>query len=257
MTRKHHGRVIDTSVRLKASPMKAWEAWADPQQIANWFVDRAEGKAEAGAPMKWFFEAFNMELPVPIVEAEPGRTFVTGSGPHPGPNGLPYLMEITITKDGDETVMNLVNSGFSEAPDKDRSFKDTESGWQCALMSLKVWIERYPSLTRKRTIAMRPAAHTPARLHDLYSTAEGRRQWLPPDFPVDGEVLVDTGTEVVLDWPAERAVLGLKSFAMGPQLMVALDLSVWSASPPVEESADTADRAARMNRALDRLVALG
>ena len=24
---------------------RLWEAWADPQQIANWFVDRAEGEA--------------------------------------------------------------------------------------------------------------------------------------------------------------------------------------------------------------------
>ena len=251
MTRKHHGRVIDTSIKLKTSPMKAWEAWADPQQIANWFVDRAEGKAEAGATMKWFFEAFNYELPVPIVEAEPGRTFVTGGGPAPGPGGLPYLMEITIAKDGDETVMNLVNSGFSEAPEQDGSFKDTVSGWQCALMTLKVWLERYPSLTRKRTILMRPAAPVPSRLHGLYATAEGRRQWLAPDIP-DGDVLVDSGTEVLLDWPSERAVLGLKSFGMGPQQMVALDLSQWSetAAPVSDESR------ARLNRALDRLQTL-
>jgi uncharacterized protein YndB with AHSA1/START domain len=252
MKRKHHGRVIDTSIRLKATPMQAWEAWADPQQIANWFVDRAEGKAEAGSTMKWFFEAFNYALDVPIVEAEPGKTFVTGGGPQPGPDGLPYLMEITIEKDGDHTVMNLVNSGFSEDPKKEGSFKDTASGWQCALETMKVWMERYPSLRRKRTIVMRPAAHQPARLHELYATAAGRQQWLTPDIPADGAVLVDSGTEVVLDWPSERAVLGLKSFGMGPQQMVALDLSQWS-----EQGAGIAETTcAGLNRALDRLVAL-
>jgi uncharacterized protein YndB with AHSA1/START domain len=251
MKRKHHGRVIDTSIKLKTSPMKAWEAWADPQQIANWFVDRADGDAKAGSTMKWFFEAFNYELPVPVLEAEPGRTFVTGGGPNPGPDGLPYLMEITITKDGEHTVMNLVNSGFSEAPEKDGSFKDTQSGWQCALMTLKVWVERYPSLNRKRTILMRPAAHAPARLHSLYATVDGRRQWLAPDIP-DGDVLVDSGTEVILDWPSERAVLGLKSFGMGPQQMVALDLSQWSE----QRTAISEESKARLNRALDRLIAL-
>ena len=54
MTRKHHGRIIDTSIRIKTTPMRAWEAWADPQLIANWFVDRAEGAAVAGGTMKWF-----------------------------------------------------------------------------------------------------------------------------------------------------------------------------------------------------------
>ncbi|HEX4914954.1 MAG TPA: SRPBCC domain-containing protein, partial [Vicinamibacterales bacterium] len=181
MKRKHHGRVIDTSIRVNTTPMRAWEAWADPQHIANWFVDRAEGKAEAGATMKWFFEAFNYALDVPIVEAEPGRTFVTGGGPHPGSDGLPYLMEITIEKDGDATVVNLVNSGFSEKPEKDRSFKDTESGWQCALTTMKTWLERYPELRRRRTILMRPAADPHGRLHALYATADGRSKWLPPD----------------------------------------------------------------------------
>ena len=70
-------------------------------------------------------------------------------------------------------------------------------------------------------------------------------------------MLIDTGTEVMLDWPEERAVLGLKSFAMGPQPMVALDLSVWSASAPATSaSGASADREARLNRALDRLVTL-
>ena len=39
------GRVIDTSVSIDTTPERAWNAWADPQQIANWFVDRAEGVA--------------------------------------------------------------------------------------------------------------------------------------------------------------------------------------------------------------------
>ncbi len=252
MTRKHHGRVIDTSVRLNTTPMKAWEAWADPQQIANWFVDRASGEAKPGGTMKWFFDAFNYALDIPIVEAEPGRTFVTGGGPQPGPDGLPYLMEITIEKDGDATVMNLVNSGFSERPEKDGSFRDTESGWKCALATMKVWLERYPDLRRRRTILMRPAPHTPARLHSLYATAEGRGQWLGPEIPFDGDILADTGTEVLLDWPAERAALGLKSFGMGPQQMVALDLSQWS-----ESGAEITDASrARLERALDRLLAL-
>lgn len=252
MNRKHHGRVIETSIQVTSPPHKVWEAWADPQHIANWFVDRAEGEARAGSTMKWFFEAFNYALDIPIIEAEPGRTFVTGGGPSPGPDGLPYLLEITIQKNGDATVLNLVNSGFSEQPAKAGRFRDTESGWKCALLTLKFWLERYPALRRRRTIVMQPSTHTPARLHALYATPQDRRQWLAPDLPADGEMLLDTGTEVMLDWPSERALLGLKSFEMGPKPMVALDLSQWSATGA--EIAD--DTRARLHRALDRLVKL-
>jgi hypothetical protein len=161
-------------------------------------------------------------------------------------------MEITIRRDDDATVMNLVNSGFSEAPEKDGGFKDTQSGWQCALMTMKVWLERYPDLKRKRVIVMRPAAHAAADLQVLYATVDGRERWLAPDVPADGDVLVNSGTELILDWPAERAVIGLKSFGMGPQQMVALDLSQWS-----ESGAAVPDESkARLTRALDRLVAL-
>jgi hypothetical protein len=71
MNRQHHGRVIHTSIRMKTTPMKAWEAWADPQKIANWFVDRAEGTATPGSTMKWFFDSFGYAMDVPIAEADP------------------------------------------------------------------------------------------------------------------------------------------------------------------------------------------
>jgi hypothetical protein len=44
-------------------------------------------------------------------------------------------------------------------------------------------------------------------------------------------------------------VLGLKSFSMGPQWMVALDYSTWAASPLDGEATE-----ARLKSALDRLV---
>jgi uncharacterized protein YndB with AHSA1/START domain len=57
--RKHHGRLIDTSIRIETTPDRAWSAWTDPQAIANWFVDRAEGTAAPGEVMTWFFDTFH------------------------------------------------------------------------------------------------------------------------------------------------------------------------------------------------------
>jgi uncharacterized protein YndB with AHSA1/START domain len=159
MSHKRHGRVIQTSVRMKTTPMKAWEAWADPQKIANWFVDRAEGTATPGGTMKWFFDSFGYAMDVPIAEVEPGRLFVVSSGDQPGPDGLPYLMEITIEKDGGETVMHLVNSGFSDAPDKDEKARGVgSSAIPCARAVITSWCVQLAMTPARSATCLPPAA---------------------------------------------------------------------------------------------------
>jgi uncharacterized protein YndB with AHSA1/START domain len=226
--RQHHGRTIDTTVRMKTTPLGAWEAWADPQQIANWFVDRAEGVAKPGEVMTWFFDTFNFRQPVPIIEAVAGETFVIGSGDVPGPHGHPYLMEITITKDQGDTVLRLVNSGFSEDAKFDDEYEGVVSGWKMALATMKQWLERYPNSRRTHRIVMEPAAYTSEQLRPLFHTVAGRKRWLEPLLPADAEVLADTGREVLLAWDERQGVVGLKAFRMGPQQMIALDVSTWS-----------------------------
>jgi uncharacterized protein YndB with AHSA1/START domain len=249
MTRKHHGRIIDTMIRMKTTPMRAWQAWTDPQHVANWFVDRAEGEAAPGGTMKWFFDTFGYAMDVPIVEAEPGQTFVMGSGDHPGPDGIPYLMEITITKDAGDTVMHLVNSGFSTDPKKDDDFRGTDSGWKNALATMKVWLEEYPLRTRHHDLVVRPTSCTVDQLRPFYASPDGRARWMEPDISAAGALLCDTGSEVLIALNGEDGVISLKTFTMGPQRMIGLDLSVWP-----EEGKTPDDAKARLNRALDRLV---
>ena len=249
MKRQHRGRIIETSIRIKTTPMRVWEAWADPQQIANWFVDRAEGEGRAGNTVKWFFDTFGYVMDIPIVESEPGKTFVTAGDD--GPDGMPYLMEITIAKDGGDTVMHLVNSGFSEDPKKDETYKGTVSGWAHALTTMKVWLEQYPLRARHHALVVRTVPHTPDQLRPFYATVEGRARWMAPDVAHTGAVLCDSGPEVLLSLPGVDGIVALKSFAMGPQRMIGLDLSVWP-----EEGVKPEDAKARLNRALDRLVAL-
>ena len=179
---------------------------------------------------------------------EPNRTFVTGSGDAPGPQGLPYLMEITITQEGGSTVIRLVNSGFSEDAAFDDEYGGVVSGWQMALATMKHWLEQYPEGQRTHRIVIRPATYTFDQLRPLFQTADGRRQWLVPLVPEDALMLTDTGREVLLAWNHRQAVLGLKAFAMGPQSVVALDFSTWAPRP------DLAELNQQFDSALDRLV---
>jgi uncharacterized protein YndB with AHSA1/START domain len=229
--RQHHGRIIDTEIRIKNSPMRVWQAWADPEHIANWFVDRAEGSAQPGEVMTWYFDTFKYRQPVPIIEADPGRTLVIGSGDQPGPQGLPYLMEITITAEGGTTTMRLVNSGFSEDANFDDEYGGVVSGWKMALATLKQWLERYPDKRRTHRIVMQPAPYTPETLRPWFHTIDGRKQWIGDIVPADSQILADTGREVLLQWAEQDAVVGLKAFKMGPARMLALDVSTWAPTP--------------------------
>jgi uncharacterized protein YndB with AHSA1/START domain len=250
--RKRHGRTIETDIRIKTTPERAWEAWADPEQIANWFVDRAEGRAAPGEVMPWIFDAFNYRQPVPIQEATPGEVFVIGSGDQPGPHGHPYMLEITVTADRGETIMRLVNSGFREDASVDDEFEGVASGWKMALATLKQWLERYPDARRSHCIVFEPATYTPAQLRPLFETIEGRRTWLEPLLAADAPVLADTGREVLMAWDARAGVLGLKAFTMGPQSMIALDASAWGDRPADGAALESELRAAlaRLRRAL-------
>jgi uncharacterized protein YndB with AHSA1/START domain len=252
-SRKHHGRVIDTSVSIRTTPHRAWLAWADPEHIANWFVDRAEGVAAPGEVMTWVFDTFNYRQPVPIVEAEPDRTFVVGSGDQPGPQGLPYLMEITISREGGSTTIRLVNSGFSPDAKFDDEFEGVVSGWKGALATMKYWLENYPDARRTHRIVLAPATYTFDALRPLYHSIEGRRRWLQPLLGNDAAVAVDTGREVLLAWPERKAVLGLKAFRMGPRPMLALDFSSWSPTPG-DVDATVNDLQAALNRLIALLV---
>jgi uncharacterized protein YndB with AHSA1/START domain len=229
--RKHHGRTIDTRLPIATTPMRAWEAWADPEQIANWFVDRAEGRAAPGEVMTWFFDAFGYRQSVPIVEAVAGESLVVGSGDVPGPSGLPYLMEVTIEAAEGATVVRIVNSGFREDASFDDEYEGVASGWQMALATMKRWLERHPTARRIHRIEMISVPFAAPALRRLFGTEEGRRAWLEPALPTGSAVLADTGREVLLAWDEREAVLGLKAFRMGPRPMLALDFSAWPTAP--------------------------
>ncbi len=246
--RTHHGRRIDAAISIRTTPLEAWSAWADPERLTNWFADRAEGLPKAGETMTWIFDTFNYRIPVPILEAEPGRTFVTGSGDEPGPYGIPYLLEVTITREGKNSVVRLVNSGFSEDASRNEEYEGVVSGWHMALATLKRWLERCPEGRRTHLLRIKPATYEVEAMAPLFRAFERRAAWLFPDLPADAPVLCDTGREVLLAWDEREAVIGLKAFRMGSEQMIGLDFSSWATRP------ETGILPLKLDRTLDRLA---
>jgi uncharacterized protein YndB with AHSA1/START domain len=262
MTRKHHGRCVTAGITIAAPAREVWRAWADPERIAQWFVDRAEGTCKPGEVMTWIFDAFGYRLPVPILEAEPGARLVTGAAAGvAGP--LPVLMELDIETVDGGSRLRLVNSGFSEDPAKDDDVDGVRSGWEMALATLKFWLENHASASRRHHFAMRPRPRSWPASSAGFGGRAGLARYLddvtaPEELragdrvtatlagrALTGSVLVSTGREVLLEWSELAGVLGLKSFVAGPAHAIAFDLSTWRA----EALGDLA-----LDRALDQLV---
>jgi uncharacterized protein YndB with AHSA1/START domain len=263
---EHRGRRMEQEIRIQAPADRVWEAWADPVKISQWFTDRAEGFAEPGATITWFFDAFNIRIPYHVLRAEPGRSYAIRWEPSPGRD--PGVLEITLAHAGGETTLRLVNSGFREGAEWNEEYEGVSSGWTMALALLKHYVENYFGQPRASWLLLRPAAYTAERILPLQRTAEGLARWLTRAGTIgaigepchlalqsgetlSGRVLALTKTETCLAWDEVCGALEFKAFAMGPQKMIGLRASAWSGGAARLEEAKPA-----MEAALDRWAAV-
>lgn len=262
---EHTGRILRHEIRTKATPQQAYDAWADPEKIARWFPDRAEGKAEPGATITWIFDKFNYRIPYEVLIAQPGEKFAIRWNPPPGMN--PGILEVTISKDGGETVVCLVNSGFREGAQWNDEFEGIDSGWRMSLALLKHYLENYFGTARSSFLAMHPAEFSFEQLVPLYRTAAGLKKWLTKSGgygqvsegfslelqeggKVSGHVLAESKRETTLSWDEIQGVLELKAFSMGPQKMLCIRGCGWGLAAEKAKELE-----AQMERAIDRLAA--
>lgn len=261
--RRHRGRQLTVKIRTRATPGEVWEAWTDPEKIAHWFVDRARGKPEVGSTFTWIFEKFGYEIPYEVVAAEPGKRFALG-GEAPGSG--PFLLEVSIAREGGETVVTLVNSGFLDGGQWDEEFEGVVSGWTNALAVLKHYLENYRGRPKTSLLVMRPTDYEYDWLLPYYATAAGLDRWLTTSASIGGlgepcalrlgdggsltgRMISMTRWEVCLSWEELAGVLELKGFRFpGAGKVVAARVLSWGPA-----SGRQADLERRLEAALARL----
>jgi uncharacterized protein YndB with AHSA1/START domain len=255
----HKGRIIRAEIRTSATPQQVWEAWADPEKIASWFVDRATGEGRVGAIMTWFFDDFGFAQPLNVVDSVPGKHFVLKWDP---PQGDPGILEIQIEREGGSTVVRLINSGFKEGAQWDEEYEGVNSGWQMSLSILKHYLENYFGRSKQVLLIMQPAAFQYDQLLPNFLDPTKLSRWftksgaigkvidrcnlvLQDGGSLTGRVLAVTQREVTLSWEEIGGTLELKGFSMGPQRVVGLRCMTWKLDR---------DAAARLKPDLEKAV---
>jgi uncharacterized protein YndB with AHSA1/START domain len=262
---EHIGRIIRAEIRTKATPQQAYDAWADPEKVAHWFPDRAEGKAEPGATITWIFDKFNYRIPYEVLIAQPAEKFAIRWNPPPGMN--PGILEVTISKEGGETVIRLVNSGFREGAEWNDEFEGIDSGWRVSMALQKHYLDNYFGISRNSFLVMRPAEFSFDQAVQLHRKAAGLQKWLTKKgeygevgekFVLElqeggkasGRVLAKSNRETTLGWDEIHGVLELKAFSMGPQKILCVRGCGWGL--PAEKAKELE---VQMERAIERLAA--
>ena len=260
----HKGRIIRAEIETSATPQQAWEAWADPEKIAQWFTDRASGEAKPGATMTWFFDKFGYALPYQVVDAEPGKLFVLKWEAQSNLG----ILEVRIERQGGSTLVRLVNSGFREDAEWNDEYQGVVSGWEMALAILKYYLENQFGRNKTMILVLRPASFTYEQLREHFLEESKLARWLTASGSIGkvgdacklelrnhgtltGQVLAVTQREVTVSWIEIGGTLELKGFSMGPQRMLGVRVFTWRLDAPETKKIENL-----MEASVDRLAAL-
>jgi uncharacterized protein YndB with AHSA1/START domain len=258
----HKGRMIRAEIETCATPQQAWEAWANPEKIAQWFTDRASGEAKPGGTMTWFFDKFGYVLPYTVVDAEPGKLLVLKWEP---PQGDAGILEVGIARQGGTTLVKLINSGFREGAAWNDEYEGVASGWKMALAILKHYLENHFARSKTTIFVLRSASFNYDQLRGYFLDETKLGRWLTTsgsigkvgdscelklrdDGTLHGQVLAVTQREVTVSWKEIGGTLELKAFAMGSQRMLGVRVFSWR----LNES-ETKEIESQIEAAVDRL----
>lgn len=210
-------RAVAASVEVSASVSKLWACWTTPEGLNAWYTVASSGEPAPGSSFVWQFDHFfGPPQVVHVDEVRPGVAIAFRTG------GMRIRVELTPSGGG--TRVELVHSGFPADSESGPLYQGCRSGWQMSLGQLKFYLENYDGQQRRELLLLEPCAED---LAGLFRDAKARRRWLTLDDP-PREVLVDTGSEVLMRWDAVGGTLELKQFEWGGTRYGCLRSSSWA-----------------------------
>lgn len=242
---EHKGRILKEEFKVSATPQQAWEAWAQPERVKDWFVDDATGEPTPGSQMRWVWARYGMDCPVKVLEAVPAERLVLE---WPMPEGGALLWEIDVRREGGKTTVKIVSSGFGEGAAWDEQYEGQKHGWPICVAIYKAYVERHFGRRRRDVVVMRPLEGAP-ELYPFFKERELLSRWLTREGELGaagralrlvlkdgrtwtGSVLVDSGRELCFSCAEIGGLVTLKALGGcgAAAKMLVLHASGWELS---------------------------
>jgi uncharacterized protein YndB with AHSA1/START domain len=149
------GDRIEKTIELKAPVSRVWRALTDHEEFGSWFRVRLDGPFVPGQVSRGHithpgYEHLRWEAVV--LKMEPERLFSFTWHPYaidPSQNYSaepPTLVEFTLERTADGTLLRVVESGFDKLPPhrRDEAFRMNERGWSIQLDNIVSHVQQAP-----------------------------------------------------------------------------------------------------------------
>jgi uncharacterized protein YndB with AHSA1/START domain len=135
---------ITCSVLIRATPMRAYDAFATGQGLDEWFTQGAMVEARPGGTIRfrwveWGPDRYTGEDGGPVLEAEPGKRLVFQW--HPDGPGYATTVQIDFEPHEVGTLVRLRDDGYRDSPSGRKAQLNCAAGWGEALALAKFWLE--------------------------------------------------------------------------------------------------------------------
>ena len=178
------GRALRECLWLPHPRELVWRAFADPDWLTGWQVERVEGALEAGGRVRFHFDSLGVSIDLDVIErVEPERLVLSGTPP----GRPPQTQAVQLTGARGGTDVELTHGGFPAGARGEEERGGTGAGWYTALRLCRLYLDRYAGRARTTAAALAPAASSPRAAWPQLASTGGLVDWLASEAELGAE----------------------------------------------------------------------
>ena len=166
-----------SEIEIDAPPERVFEAWADPDEITRWYLQRQVGDPRLDGRIVWFIRDEDQSgkgESLEVLTAEPGYRLRLENVGNSAWRGT--ILDVDFAPAGDGTYVVVAQSGFSQ--EVAGAAPIVESGWTCVLAVLKEYLEHHSGRPRHMAMASRDVRLDSSAVAEALESGGAIAEWI-------------------------------------------------------------------------------